>query len=274
MKKYYIIDYPFGHHGFFAHLNFALGQLDYAYVNNLIPVVDWSGSQLTEDGRNLFTMLFENKFEIGEVNEENSILCPRTFEFQVQGQYYAWPVGYPPRCEKVFRMKDVVSHLNFLFNHFFSIKKDLLSRIPLDIENYKTLGVHCRRSDMGSFHPENVSVVTNEDFFDLTMKVFNENGFEKLYLATEEQDILDFFIQRIPDKIIYQDCKRIRKGEPVFWVNINDKSGSNISREVLIDALALSKCNSLLTAISGVTYGSIFFNGLKYNDVYYFDEIK
>jgi len=35
----------------------------------------------------------------------------------------------------------------------------------------------------------------------------------------------------------------------------------------------LAKCDSLLAGISGVTYGSIFFNGLEYTDVYYFDEI-
>jgi len=272
MKKYYIIDYPFGNHGFFAHLNFALGQLDYAYENNLVPVIDWKDSQFSENSENLFDYLFINKLTIENINEENSQLCPRQFYFIVKGQEYYWPIGYPPRCEKVFRIKDVVSNLHFLFNHFFEIKKEILDSIPDDITKFKTLGVHCRRSDMGSFHPENVSVVRNEDFFDRTIKVFNQHNFDKIYLATEEQEILDYFIERLGDKIIYSECKRIQPGEQTFWQDeVTD--GNKISKEVLVDSLCLSKCDSLLTGISGVTYGSIFFNGLEYTDVYYFDEI-
>jgi hypothetical protein len=112
---------------------------------------------------------------------------------------------------------------------------------------------------MGSFHPENVSVVRNEDFFDRTIKVFNQHNFDKIYLATEEQEILDYFIERLGDKIIYSECKRIQPGEQTFWQDeVTD--GNKISKEVLVDSLCLSKCDSLLTGISGVTYGSIFFN--------------
>ncbi len=272
MKKYYTIDYPFGNHGFFAQLNFALGQLDYAYQNNLIPVVDWSQSQFSENNENVFDVVFDSKFKTEDVNEINSVLCPRHFFFIVKGQEYSWPVGYPPRCEKVFRLKEVVTNLHFLFNHYFEVKEEILKSIPHEITEYKTLGVHCRRSDMGSFHPENVSVVKNEDFYERTMKVFNDNKFDKIYLATEEQEILDYFLTRLGDKIIYSECKRIGPGKQTFWSNVNS-NGNKLAKEVLIDALCLSKCDSLLTGISGVTYGSIFFNGLKYNDVYYFDEI-
>jgi len=67
-------------------------------------------------------------------------------------------------------------------------------------------------------------------------------------------------------------------GNHGFFAHLNFLLGQldyayEIAKEVLIDSLCLSKCDSLLAGISGVTYGSIFFNGLEYTDVYYFDEI-
>ena len=44
-------------------------------------------------------------------------------------------------------------------------------------------------------------------------------------------------------------------------------------QEVLLDALNMSKCTSLLCGVSGVSNGTIYINGLKFEDVYYFDEI-
>lgn len=287
-KKYYIIDYPFGNNGFFAYMCFVFGQLDYAYSNNLIPFVDFTKSHLSDGSINLFYEFFESKFPIDEeLNFENSVMCPRTFDFIVQGVQYSWPVGYPPRSSKIFRMKDVVSNINFLFNHFFEVKKDVLAEIPQDIRNFRTLGVHCRRSDMSAGHPENVFVESNEDFFSRTMKVFDENGFEKIYLASDEQEIVDYFNARVPEKLIFQrefkrwQPKEYTAGMTPFWSTVGDNKEDNLgyfgiilARQVLVDALAMSMCDSLVSSISGVTYGSIIFNGLKYSDVYYFDEIK
>lgn len=280
MKKYYLIDYPFDHFGFFAYFCFFVGQLDYAFENELTPVVDWSKSKFLEDnmGINPFDYFFDGNIELLNVNEFNTVICPRVFEFIVKGQRYVWPVGYPPRSSKLFHFKDVVTNLNFLFNNYFKVKSNIMNEVNSEILKYKTLGVHCRRSDMALYHPENTSCVETEDFFNKTMKVFRDYNFEKIYLATEEEEILNFFLKEIPDKILYQDCHRLKKGEKDFWhhpdVSLRDNHKYLIGKEVLLDALSLSYCNSLLTGISGVTYGSIIFNGLKYENVFYFDEIK
>jgi hypothetical protein len=273
-KKYFIIDYPLGNHGFFSQFNFLLGQLDYAYHNNLIPIVNWENSHLTKNNKNLFNEFFDINFDSNEfINDNNSILCPREFLFLVKGEIYAWPVGYPPRSSKIFKNKEVVTHLNFLFNYYFKIKDSLLKYLNGDILKYKTLGVHCRRSDMSLAHPENSLVTDNLDFFEKTMIIFHKEGFEKIYLATEEEELLNYFLERVGDKLLYQKCTRIKhKDDSVFWEEKTD-DGILIAKEVLIDSISLSKCHSLLTGISGVTYGSIFFNGLEYDDVYYFDEV-
>jgi hypothetical protein len=36
----------------------------------------------------------------------------------------------------------------------------------------------------------------------------------------------------------------------------------------------MSECESLLCGVSGVSNGVIYINGLKFNNVYYFDEIE
>jgi hypothetical protein len=132
---------------------------------------------------------------------------------------------------------------------------------------------------MMDYHNECVFCTETVDFFERTIKVFNDGNFERIYIATEEQEILDYFIQNIGDKLIYQNCHRIpTNSSSDFWHNPNENIRKShkylIGKEVLLDAISLSNCNSLLTAISGVTYGSIILNGLKYENVYYFDEIK
>jgi hypothetical protein len=118
----------------------------------------------------------------------------------------------------------------------------------------------------------------NEVYYDKIMKVFNEGGFEKIYIATEEIEIINFFKSKIPDLLIYQDCYRILRSESPFqaaWLGDPRQNHFTLhSQEVLIDVLNMSKCNSLLCGISGVSNGAIYFNGLNYENVYYFDEVE
>jgi hypothetical protein len=107
------------------------------------------------------------------------------------------------------------------------------------------------------------------------MKIFNEGNFEKIYLATEEYEILDFFKRELGDTLIHQDCFRVGINEsPVHKNDSRPLHRTLQCQEVLIDALNMSECESLLCGVSGVSNGVIYINGLKFNNVYYFDEIE
>ena len=248
--------------GFFAYLNYVLGQFNTAHNLDLIPYVDWSEPTLeyydAEMGHNPFDYYFIQNISKKDINVSESTYCP--------GQH----INFPPTGKKIFRDKDLVLLFNNLINKYLKIRPEILEVLDISVTKHKTLGVHCRRSDMLRIHPENMSCTTNQDFFEKTMKVFNEGSFDRIYLATEEIELLDYFVEKLPNKIIFQDCYRIQTNDSPL-TSISDRKNHNYKKgkEVLIDSLNLSNCDSLLCGISGVSYFSIFNNGLKYKNVYY-----
>jgi hypothetical protein len=189
------------------------------------------------------------------------------------GLYTGWPAAQ----EKVFKERTSTCEMCNFTNTYFKPKDDILDLLDIDIIKYKTLGVHCRRSDMVREHNNIGMAYSDEDFFRKVMKVFTDNGFEKIYLATEEIAIYVYFMQRIPELILCQhDCYRIEQSfSPVDSLALNPRPLHRylMGKEILIDILNLSRCNSLLCSVSGVSNISTYFNNLKYNDVFYFDEL-
>ena len=265
-SKYYIINYRHRGAGYFAYLNAVFGRLHYCVNHNLTPIVDWSDPKVeyydSEMGENPFDYYFDQELTVEEAIKYEHQYCPIDYE------------NYPPAGQKIFRDKDVVINNNNSINKYLKIKPEILNSVKKEISEYKTLGVHCRRSDMGRHHPEYLFSNNTEDYFNKTMEIYGKYGFEKIYLATEETEIFEYFKSRIPEILIYQECFRIEKNDDHRIITNERKYHRYLmGKEVLIDSLNLSKCNSLLCSISGVSYGSIFFNGNKYDNVYYFDEI-
>ena len=265
-SKYYIINYKHRGAGFFAYLNAVFGRFSHANKENLIPIVDWSTPKVEyfddEMGSNPFDYYFIQPLSVDEAIKLNHEYCPEHY------------VNYPPSGMKINRYPDIVMDLNHSINKFLKIKPDVLNSLNNEIESYKTLGVHCRRSDMGRHHPQFAFIKNTEDFFSKVMNIFHKYGFEKIYLATEEIEIFEYFKRSVPEILLYQECFRINKNDDHRIISDSRKNHRYLmGKEVLIDSLNLSKCESLLCGISGVSYGAIFFNGNKYSNVYYFDEV-
>lgn len=277
--KYNIIYQKWDGAGHFARFTFVLEQLlrmseinDSLNENDpeyLTPYFDFKSKvsnlrDLTNtEILNEWEYCFEQDLTLEEVLNSNHVHC--------DGEY----IGRIPSQLKYFHHKDFVDKINFLFNKYIKIKPLILSQINNDITKYKTLAVHCRRSDMARFHTNIALNYSEELFFQKAMKIFEENNFERIYIATEEISIFNYFKEKINDILIYQDCYRIHNNQsPVFEMDNRPLHRTLQAQEVLIDALNMSKCDSLVCGISGVSTGAIFINGNKYNQVYYFDEIN
>jgi hypothetical protein len=178
-----------------------------------------------------------------------------------------------PQQGKNFRNNDLIKKLNKLIKKYIQIKPEILSKLNFNIEKHKTLAVHCRRSDMNIGHSNIALNYDNDIWIQKTLKVFKEKKFEKLYISTEEIEIIDTFKRALPNEILFQDCFRIERNETHLKHDARLLHRTLCAQEVLIDALNMSMCDSLLCGISGVSNGAIYFNNLNYSDVYYFDEI-
>jgi hypothetical protein len=279
-NKYYVLRYKCFDSGFFCHFFYILGGVNYSINHNLKPIVDWThifniygdSSRLES---NPFEYFFNQKYSLNELVENSYIIAPDGFSKDV------WPEDHIPYGVQGLKLrdhKDIVTKFNKVFSDNFSIKEDILNEINPEITKYKTLGVHCRRSDMVLGHPEHALVHDLNETYDKVLRVFENGQYEKIYLASEENEIISFFKERLGDKIIYQEeCWRTDPTTEWCWYNMRSSDRPNHNylkgKEVLLDALNLSVCDSLICSISNVSYASIIFNNLKYNNIYYFNEL-
>lgn len=183
----------------------------------------------------------------------------------------------PTPGTKNFRDKQELAIFSKLVKKYFIPKSNIINSLNDDVIKYKTLGVHCRRSTMGMSHPNAYLGYTDEQYYKKVMEVVFKYGFEKIYLATEEISIYEYFKQRVPDLLLGIDnCYRVQPHiilETTFKNNIRPLHAYTSGLEVLCDTIDLSRCHSLLCYVSGVTSMACFFNGGKYDNVYYFDEL-
>ena len=280
-NKYYVLRYKCYDSGFFCHFFYILGGVNYCLNNNLKPVVDWSHifniyGDSSRPESNPFEYFFNQKYSINDLTPDNHIVAPDGFSKDV------WPEDHIPYGVEGLKLRDystLVSKFNKVFTDVFSIKEDILKEINTDVSKYKTLGVHCRRSDMVLGHPQHALVHDLNETYSKVIKTFEQGNYEKIYLATEENEIIDFFKEKFQDKLIYQE--NIWRADPGVkewcWYNMrsNDRPQHNYlkGKEVLLDSLNLSKCDSIICSISNVSYSAIIFNNLNYSNIYYFDEL-
>jgi hypothetical protein len=266
--EFFTIFEQFGTNGFFAKFNNVLSGLNEADKLGLIPFIDYQTNHsnlydpTNTEIKNEWEYCFIQDYDYDIVYNSRIVKSHSSFN------------GWPPPQEKNFRNKELVSRLNFLYEKYIKVKPEILSKLNNEITNFKTLAVHCRRSDMEHHHSNIALKYSDELFFEKTMKIFNDGNFEKIYLATEEISIIEFFKEKIGEQLFYQDCFRVyRNDSPVHKNDERHNHRTLQCQEVLIDALNMSKCDSLLCGISGVSNATTYINGLKFNNVFYFDEI-
>jgi len=248
-----------------------------------VPFIDWETrkSSLFDESnkeiKNEWEYCFDNLVSKEDLNLHENYMSNGEFAG------LSTEIGqYPPKTQiklqdKIFKDKNLVTEINKIISKYIRVKKSLTDDLLIRNENEKILAVHCRRSEMHLGHPNIALNYENETYFEKVMKIFESQNFDKIYLASEETELINFFVEKLGDRIIFQDCYRIGRTESPFQASwAGDPRPNHFTlhaQEVMKDILNMSKCDSLICGISGVSNLAIYFNGLNYNDVYYFDEI-
>ena len=204
--KPYIITSIHRRNGFFGYLNNTLARCLEAESKGLVPIADWAEPTIEyyvpELGENPFDYYFDQPMTLEEARSMEHETSPG-----------GW-MGYPPPGLLMDRHPDIIRNMNYAIQKYLRIKQPILDRMDSEVPKYNTLGVHCRLSDMARLHPEYVTCKSAKEFYEKTMKVFHQHGYEKVYLATEEIAILDYFKQKSPEILLYQEnCYRIATDE-------------------------------------------------------------
>lgn len=261
--------------GICSFLLFNLGDINYADINDYIPVVDMKSYENTYlmstdvNRYNAWNFFFESKHspDIKKLCSMGNVIVSdgiARFDF--------------PDYDLL--MENDYGHLSlerwrYLLSKYIKIKKDIESAVcsfsKKYIKPYKVLGVLCRGSDYLLLMPKKHPIQPDpQEVICEARRAMNEYHFDKIFLATEDKKIFFKFQETFQNKMIYysKPCIEYINGFYIKNVNFNTQERYRNGRDYLISMLILSCCNGLIGGItSGLITALLFSN--HYDYVYY-----
>lgn len=276
--------------GFFAYFMFALQQLRFAEIHGLKPVVNFNEphNHFFEVGYSINT--WENYFEPVTDLDSNSLgqLNGEEVTF-IDHKYHDRPGNEtdPPemdelntkiwfennRARRAALTKKYIKPKAFILE----IVNDFYEEFMIDSD---VLGVHIRGTDKevdqkGKKYQDQEELVRKirpDEYFLYIDEYLSAHSEAKIFVATDQQQYLDSFIEHYGERIISNTVMRSTSSEPLFRLD----KGSKFQRglEVMCDALILSRCDYLIKSWSNVGEAAICFNpSIPVVDVMYLPEI-
>lgn len=119
--------------------------------------------------------------------------------------------------------------------------------------NWSILGVHFRKTD----HFNEVQPVDDEVFLRLVDRRIA--SFDRLFLATDDADIVSLFEKRYGDKLLCNPFSRSR-GSVSLHHSDEGLSGYELGKEALLDCYSLSLCDQAILSPSNLSYCALVLN--------------
>ena len=252
-KIFYVIKRSPGT-GLFSNVTFVLNHLKICKKYNFIPVVDmenfktiYNEKRKISNTDNAWEYYFEklNDFSLDEVYKSKNVLLTSDKFFN----FFSYSMDLDIEMTKI--LKEQIKIKKNLFNSF--------KRISNIFKNQKILGIHFRGTSYKR-SPGHPLPATKKQMFKMTKNLIEEKKIDKIFLVTEEQNYLDFFCNKFPDKIIYINCCYRSNKNDAFEIYPRDRHRYKLGREALIETLLLSKCDYFIYLCSNVSSAAISFN--------------
>lgn len=262
-RLFYVIRCPQENMGLFALVNYVVSHIFIAEKLNAEPVVDWK--------------YYPNKY----------ISSDDTIGKQNEWEYY-FKQCTDISLDDVYRSKNVIlsSGISDIGSKREILDDELLSRgrevyqkyivlseycqkrlneeiSKLSIQNKRVLGVKCRGTDFANASPQFHAKCPG---FKQTVDIIDEKeaewgSFDLIYLATEDQKILEAMIQKYGQRLCYSKSERFSNTGEQWLSDIYDKENKRNKREDMVDYLVttyvLASCDSLIAPIVGGTLGAL-----------------
>lgn len=264
-KIFYVIGIPYKMAGLFAIVNSTLSHIIYAIGKNYIPIVDLANypSQYLDLNIKFTDNAWEYFFQQPAyytlkdiVKSKNIILSKKEQTPNVEN---AISVLFT-QDEYIDKLKEISSY----FRKYIRFNDDTFRVLNEKYEKLIhsddiVLGVLCRGTDYLKKKPKYHPIQPDPRcVLDKVISLSQELNFTKVYLATEDHDIYDIFLEALGDKLItngqylYRDVSNVQYLSEIVNSRSNDKYLRGI--EYLTSIYILSKCTYF---IGGMTAGSL-----------------
>jgi len=266
--------------GFFAYVQYALNQIQFAERNHYLPVVhfnrDFENHFYDADvGEDVWSYYFEavagySKADIDAMladredplgaqdivqlsNEKIMRLCqldPRSIFHYTYGY---WRNHLPDDPESWYGEMRRKGHR--YVSEYVKVRPEILAEVEdfhgRHMKGHRVLGAHIRGTDM-RYAPQ-----VPLDRFQREIDEMFKRGFQRVLVATDQQQYIATLEKEYGDRLIYQDCLRSTDARNPMW--LQQRSPAQQGKEVLIDALLLSRCEFLLKSPSAVSEFAHYF---------------
>lgn len=270
-KTFYVIRHMSQRVGLMGCQNYILWHIKKALEKGFLPIVDMQNYA-------------NNYLENDKIGKENS------WEY-----YYKQPVPYT--LEEVYKSKNVVLCSADLNKGYYGIDDDeeikmfhsiILKYMKLNekTEKYvnqkqeeilgnnrteKILGVLCRGTDYVNLKPflHAIPASAEETIKSVKAMLSGLRGYEKIYIATEDEVILEKFKREFEDKLLYLDCQRYRNTGDQYLSEIKTEREDDAyfkGLEYLTSIMLLANCDSIIGPCVGGTLAAVRINGGKYEN--------
>jgi hypothetical protein len=242
--------------GLFSLLSSILCWLNFADRHGFIPVIDLKNFKTVynEDSPvNENENSFNYYFELNNGYSLESVYASKNVIFTLNG----YPKGY---SYSITNVPDLIQtwkkHIQI---------KPYIARLVDNVErNFtgKTVGIHFRGQEMrtaaGHWFPP-----TKKQMFHAIDRMVDRCGFEKMYVVTEDQRLLESIISKYGSSVHYSDHYRTT-GSNAYSQYPRQNHKYLLGLEVLVDMLVLSRCQGLVHCTSNVAEMAKFLNEEQY----------
>ena len=265
-------------YGLFSNFFHTLQHLYLAEVRGKIPIVNWyicwySSEEPYHGTTNVWEYYFEpvSPYSLEDIDYENDnvknahkYIKGRRIYKEPEG---CWDYQHLPPTECLYSpSREARLFVNSLIKKYIKIKPRIQKRIDDFYKEYmegnKVLGIHIRgcreNNDVPRSHPLGKYVKRIRNYM-------SDNPDAKIFIATDYEPYLQYFLDIFKDKVIYCDSLRSSSGYSAvcnFKTSTSSKNrgGPIPGEEVVIESTLLSRCDLFFHSISQVSSAVLYFN--------------
>lgn len=275
-RLFYVIRCPQENMGLFALINYVVYHISIAEKYGAEPVVDWK--------------YYPNKYitsdtTIGKVNEWECYFKNCT-DVLLDDVYKSKNVIMSSGKSDTSSKKEITDDLLLkksreLYKKYIILNDACKEKVDkevkrLNIDKVRYLGVKCRGTDFSNASPKYHAICpTVKQVVDVIDEKEKKWGkFEKIYVATEDSNILEQMIEIYGERVCFTKSNRFSNTGDRWLGDIYELNQDRDKREdmedYLITTYILSKCDSLIAPVVGGTLGALRISE-GYNNKYIFE---
>lgn len=252
------------HAGFCALWVYFLNRLSFSDRHGFYHVIDWNESEFYQEDHpvNGATSIFEYYFEqpsgisLEDARKSSFVIYDwNNPEFGYNDTFHVGDTN-----DYKFTAKDIEQFAK-IQRKYIHLHADIEKSIKEQIQKLfrgsnNVLGVHARGADTKIGYKGHPTIVTSEDYIDETQKMMNKVKADFIFLATDDQEMLDQFKAAFGDKLIYYDDV-IRSTGTVMNCFIEKERENHhylLGLEIIRDVYTLAACNGFVCGMSYVSF--------------------